>query len=242
MIPHPKLNSFVYVAAMCSLLGAITTALLIFLPGPQAADFDAQLALHQHPTYLFKLWVLFLHPQVNLIACLGVAVLLFNKRPASIMLGIVFLSVWAYTEMSQQALIIDALNQYWRPGYLNADTDSARAIFATLIEGSKGIADSQYFLLIYGFGFGSLLFGVALFSQQGLAKWIGVAQIFIGLLSLLSFIRYYMGVSFMGPALDFGYDWIYPYLQPAVRVAIGVWLIQQVRRVGTQHSADSDAL
>ena len=104
---------FLKVAAICSFLGALTTALLIFLPNPEAIDFESRTLLYQNKLYLGKLWILFVHPQVNIIASLGIAWLLFKRYPLQIILGTLFLLIWAYTEMSQQALLIDSLNQIW---------------------------------------------------------------------------------------------------------------------------------
>ncbi|MEP1742935.1 MAG: hypothetical protein ABJI60_13840 [Kangiellaceae bacterium] len=222
-------------AAVCSLLGAITTALLIFLPNPEAADFESSVQLHQNTLYLSKLWILFIHPQVNIIASFGIALILFRKRALYIIPGSFFLMVWAYTEMSQQALLIDGLNQFWRPGFLSAEDESAKAIFSTLITGASGISDSKYFLVIYGFGVGSFLFGLALISELALGKWIGVALIFIGVLSFASFLRYYMGITFLSPIVNWCYVWIYPYLQPLVRIAIGVWLFNHALDLSRQN-------
>jgi hypothetical protein len=215
-------------AAFCSILGAITTILLIFLPSPVAVDFEAQAALHENALYMAKMWILFVHPQVNLIASLGLAVILIRNHPLKILLGTLFLCVWAYTEISQQALIIDALNGYWRPGYLGSEDYDRRVLYRTLIEGAGALSDSKYFLVIYGFGLGSLLFGLALKNSENFGKWIGYSLIFIGFLSLASFVRYYLGLGFLSPAVDFCYAWIYPYLQPAVRIAIAIWLIKYI--------------
>ena len=136
---------FLKATAICSFLGALTTALLIFLPNPEATDFEASVALYDNSLYLSKQWILFLHPQVNLLAALGIAYLLFKKYPLQIIFGTLFLIVWAYTEMSQQALIIDTLNQLWRPGYLEADDETSKAMFNTLIRTANGISDSKYF-------------------------------------------------------------------------------------------------
>jgi len=220
--------NFLKFASICSILGAITTTLAIFLPNPETTGFDSMAMLHQNTLYLSKLWILFIHPQVNIIASLGVAALLLHKKPLHIIVGTFFLIVWAYTEMSQQALLIDALNQYWRPGYLGAENETIKATFLTLIEGTNGISDSKYFLVIYGFGLGSLLYGFAFIPELGLGKWIGVALIFIGLLTFLSFIRYYLGVGFLSPVVDWCYEWIYPYLQPLVRIVIGLWIYKQI--------------
>lgn len=221
---------FLKSTAICSFLGALTTTLLIFLPNPDAPDFETRSSLYDNGLYLGKLWTLFIHPQVNLLASLGVAYLLLKKYPLQIVFGTFFLVVWAYTEMAQQSLLIDTLNQIWRPGYVEADNEVSKNMFETLIKAANGISDSQYFLVIYGFGLCSLFYGLALVQERGLGKWIGIALLFIGILSLSSFARYYLGVTSLNEIVNWSYKWIYTYLQPLVRIAIGVWILMEIRR------------
>ena len=221
---------FLKLAAICSFLGALTTVLLIFLPNPVSTDFESQTLLFENRLYLNKLWILFIHPQVNILASLGIAFLLLKKYPLQIIIGTFFLLVWALTEISQQSLLIDSLNQIWRPGYIEAENEVTKNMFMTLINAANGISDSKYFLVIYGFGIGSLLYGMAFVQQNGLAKWIGVALLFIGLLSLSSFARYYLGISSLNTIVNWSYEWIYPYLQPLVRIAIGIWIFKEIKK------------
>ena len=90
-------TNFLKFSAICSFIGAVTSALLIFLPNPEAIDFESRTLLYQNNLYLSKLWILFIHPQVNIIASLGIAYLLFKKYPLYIILGTLFLAIWAYT-------------------------------------------------------------------------------------------------------------------------------------------------
>jgi len=221
---------FFYATAICSFLGALTTALLLFLPNPEAADFESSALLHTNTLHLTKLWILFIHPQVNFLAALGVAVLLYKKYTLSIIFGTVFLLLWAFTELSQQALLIDSLNQIWRPGYLTAGEEDTKTMFRTLIHAANGISDSKYFLVIYGFGIGSLLYGFALVREQGLGRGIGYALLFIGLLSLASFVRYYLGLSSLNSMVNWCYTWVYPALQPLVRIGLGIWIFLELKK------------
>ena len=221
---------FLKFATICSFLGALTTVLLIFLPNPVATDFESQTLLFDNKLYITKLWILFIHPQVNIIASLGIAYVLLKKYPLQIIIGTLFLLIWAYTEMSQQSLLIDTLNQIWRPGYLGAESEVTKNMFETLIKAANGFSDSKYFLVIYGFGLGSFIYGMAFIQENGLAKWIGGSLIFIGLLSLSSFARYYLGIGFLNGIVDWIYEWIYPYLQPLVRIAIGVWIFKEINK------------
>jgi len=226
-----KIYLFLKMTAICSFLGALTTILLIFLPNPEASDFESRVLLHDNTLYLSKLWILFIHPQVNLLGALGIAYLLFKKYPLQIVFGTLFLLVWAYTEMSQQALLIDTLNQIWRPGYQHADDEVSKQMFTTLIKAANGISDSKYFLVIYGFGIGSFLYGLALVNEKRLGKWIGISLLFIGILSLSSFLRYYLGISSLNGIVNWSYEWIYSYLQPLVRIAIGIWILKDIRNM-----------
>ncbi len=224
-----NIKEFLKFTAYCSFLGAITTALLIFLPKTPTNGFEESVFLYENKLYLSKLWILFLHPQFNFIASLGVAMIFYKKYPLQIVLGTLFFAIWAYTEISQQALLIDALNQFWRPTYASSDSEQTRTLFKTLITAASGLSDSKYFLVIYGFGLGSLLYGIALIHESSLAKWIGFSLVFIGILSVLSFIRYYLGADFLSPLVDWSYTWMYPYLQPIVRVAIGVLIFNKIK-------------
>ncbi len=223
-------NYFLKSTAICSFLGALTTVLLIFLPNPDAPDFETRSSLYNNGLYLSKLWILFIHPQVNILASLGIAYLLFKKYPLQIIFGTLFLLVWAYTEMAQQSLLIDTFNQIWRPEYMEADNEVSKNMFETLIMAANGISDSKYFLVIYGFGLGSLFYGAALIWENGLGKWIGIALLFIGILSLSSFARYYLGVTSLNEIVNWSYEWIYSYLQPLVRIAIGVWILMEIKK------------
>jgi hypothetical protein len=208
----------------------LTTILLIFLPNPEASDFETTATLYNNSLYLNKLWILFIHPQVNFLATLGIAYLLFNKYPLQIIFGTFFLLIWVYTEMSQQSLLIDTLNQIWRPGYITADNEVSKNMFTTLIHTANGISDSKYFLVIYGFGIGTLLYGWSLILENGLGRWIGVSLLFIGILSLTSVIRYYLGASLLNGVVNWIYEWIYSYLQPLVRIALGIWILKEIKK------------
>lgn len=229
---HTKnLKIFLKITAVCSFFGALTTILLIFLPDPEAADFDTSVLLFNNTLYLSKLWILFIHPQVNILAVLGIAYLLSKKYPLHIVFGTFFLFVWAYSEMSQQSLLIDTLNQIWRPGYIKAENEVSKDMFMTLIKAARDIADSKYFLAIYGFGIGSFLYGLAFVRENGLGKWIGISLIFIGILSLSSFLRYYLGFDSLNGIVDWSYEWIYSYLQPLVRIVMGIWILNEIKKV-----------
>ncbi len=222
-----KLNKFLKLASICSFLGAITTILLIYLPNPSTESLEAQAALHSNNLYIGKLWILFMHPQFNVIAVMGIAVLFIKKYPEYIIPGTLAILVWGFTEMMQQAFMIDTVNQIWRPGFLNEVDGIQKSAMQSNLSAVNGIWDFMYFLIIFGFGLGTLLMGLALIRSDQLACWIGFGFIFIGILSLSSFLRYYVGLTFLSKPVDWVYTWIYGVLQPLVRIVLGVWLWKQ---------------
>jgi hypothetical protein len=219
------------VAAIASFASALTTAVLIYGPGAEAGSgLVEQAELYDDWRYLYKRWVLFFHPQFAFIASLGVAVALFTRHPVLVSLGLFYLLVWAVTEMTQQAFIIDALNAYYRPGLLGAGSEAERIAYETLITGFEGITDSQYFVLLFGFGVGTMLYGWAFLAADGFGSAIGIVLLFLGLVSLLAFMGYYMGASSVAPLSAWVYANLYGVLQTGVRIAMGAWLWQRATR------------
>lgn len=225
-----KYSRLFQTAAVASLLSAITTAILIYGPDAGAAtDFITRTELHDNPLYLYKRWVLFFHPQFAFVACIGVAFALFRKAPVLVSIGLFYLAIWAITEMTQQAFTIDALNQYWRPAYLTAGNPSDTSAYYALLKGFAGYSDSMYFVLLFGFGMGTLLFGLA-FKSVGRGEikraetLLGVVLILIGVLSLTAFLGYYTSLTSITRVTDWIYANLYGVVQTGVRIALGAWL------------------
>ncbi|MFL0355443.1 hypothetical protein ACI5KX_03100 [Erythrobacter sp. GH1-10] len=227
--PKGPLRGLLMVAVWASLCSAITTAVLIYGPNPEPAEGllnEAQLSSNW--LALYKPWILFFHPQFAFIASIGAAFVIWKKRPALALIGIFYLMIWAVTEMTQQAFIIDTLNQFWRPGLLNAEDGSQRQAFETLLIGFPAISDSQYFVLLFGFGVGSVLLGFGLLSFDFLGQIIGVVMVALGVVSLTAFAGYYLAPAAGLTAIT---GWIYGYLygpfQTGVRIALAWWLWRQ---------------
>lgn len=220
-------NTFLKIGAWAAFLSALTTATLMYGPNPPAPDgFDATQELHTSLLHLYKKWVLFFHPQFAFIAALAAGYYMIKRSPALVLIALFYLSVWSITEMSQQAYLIDALNQIWRPAYLAA-TPENKNLWHTLITGLGGISDSQYFVVVFCFGVGSIFMGAALIQERGQALPIGVINCVIGVMSLLAFASYYAGLSAASPLVQAWYNWLYGPLQVGVRLWFAWWLFKQ---------------
>lgn len=222
-------SGFLKVGAWGAFFSALTTATLMYGPNPPAPDgFDAIQQLHASSLHLYKKWVLFLHPQFAFLAAVATAWFLAKRSPALAAMALFYLAIWTITEMSQQAYLIDALNQMWRPAYLAA-AEEQKQIWQTLIMGMRGISDSQYFIVVFCFGVGSILTGAALYQHGGQARPLGAINCAIGVMSLLAFASYYTGLSEAGPLVQAWYAWIYGPLQVGARVWLGWWLYTESR-------------
>ena len=229
-------KSFLRTGALFSVFSAITTTVLIFGPDPATpSGFDEVQALYANVLHTYKKWILFLHPQFAFIAALAAGSLMTKRSPALVTIALFYYAIWTITEVTQQAYLIDALNQMWRPAYLAAEAGD-QAQWRTLIVGLRGISDSQYFVLLFGFSVGSILMGLAFIRQSQATKIIGYISFAIGCMSLLAFMSYYLRLPSVGSAIQIWYTWFYPALQIGVRLLLAWWLLRQSQRLASQTS------
>lgn len=217
------LSPFFRVVAFTSILSAITTGLLLFLPEVPASDFSAQLALHNNHLYLAKKWILLFHPMFAFISMLGITIHLVKTKLHCVIPASFFALVWAITEMAQQAYTIVALNNHWRPNYLAETSDVKKQVIFVQLESYYPVWDSMYFLIIICFGIASLLFGIALIAKNRLSNVLAMGSILIGLFSILNFTSDYLRITQLLPMVNFWYEWIYGIVQPAWRILLAIW-------------------
>ncbi len=215
-------------AAACSFLSAATTLSLIFLPylyGP-ASGIEARVQLLDSPAYMLRAWIYLLHPAVVFSAALGVATVVSRHSAGSAVVGLIGFFVWAFTEAAQQALTLVAFNR-WAAAYPGADAGT-RALLESQIATYDAVWDSMFFLLLLGFLVGNLVFGLALVRREGFERLLGALFALVGLLTLLN-VSQLLGGPGLPEALG---PWLYPIVQPATRILIGVWLLGIARELG----------
>ena len=226
-LQNPRNKHFFLAAALCAFLSAVTTCILIFVEVPRNPDILEQAALANNATYLFRTWTYFFHPLFAIVSIIGLFLAYQNRNPGLAMTALIFFILWAFTEALQQALALDALNQYWRPMLLNASDEETRTTALYLLKGFDGLYDSFYFLLLFAFAIGSTLMGLLLLKGSLLERVIAITMIYFGLLSLISFFGYYAPWPAVSGFVNWSYQWIYPTLQPVARVLIAWLLLSQ---------------
>jgi hypothetical protein len=158
-------QNFLRAAGICSILSAITTLLLIFLPKfyTPPASFEEQVALHTNSVYISRLWIHILHPILVLTAAFGVVARKYKESASSVVLGFLFFTLWGFTEIIQQSLNLFANNYTWRAAYAAATDDVTRTMLKTQILGFEAIWDGLFFALLVGFFLSNVLYGIATF-------------------------------------------------------------------------------
>lgn len=222
--PTPAFYRF---AAVCSILSAATTLVLIF--GPRfysaPATLEQAVALRSDPAYLFRLWVYFFHPYLVFSAALAIAVYKLRDSAGSVLLGLFSFFTWALLEALQQGFALAALNQAWRAGFAAATDAAARDSYRTLLLGFEGMWDAFYLVLLTAFVLANLAYGIATRGATGLEGWVSLAFFAAAALSAATWLANFGGVAWLGPAVQGAY----PLIQPAARVLFGVWLLQIAR-------------
>jgi hypothetical protein len=212
--------AFYRTAAVCSLLSAVTTLLLIFLPElyAPAEGFEGRMQRVTDPAYVLRSWVYLLHPFLVLTAALGVAVRIRAMHPALALAGVLGFVLWAFTEAGQQTLTLFAFDR-WRAAWLAGD-EAVRAHMPASVAIYDGLWDGMYFLLLLGFMIGNAALGVALVRAGGLARIVGAFLLGAFVLTFTIVANELRWFALPEPLAS----WSYPAIQPLGRALIGVWL------------------
>ena len=213
--------NFYRTAAICSMVSALTTLGLIFLPYLflPIDDFDGRMNRINEPAYVLRSWIYLVHPFLAGAAALAVAMRLRTLASASAIVGLLGFLLWAGTEAGQQTMTLFAYDK-WRAAWATAD-ELTRAHIRTSSLMYQGLWDAMYFLLLIGFSIGNLCFGLVMVKRRGLTRVVGGFFLAAAALTLFTNVLPELG----GPTLPESIEpWLYPAIQPLGRTLIGVWL------------------
>ena len=231
-------HRFYRAAAICSILSALTTLGLIFLPRmyQPVPDFEARMALGTHPAYVLRSWIYLFHPFLVFTAALAVAARCRRAAAGAASLGLAGFSLWAATEAGQQALTKVALDRTWRAAWPTAN-EEARSAMREQVALYDVVWDAMYLLLVLGFFAGNVLLALAVRRRRfaegrggALDIWVTAAFGAAAGLTLLLIVP-----ELGGPTVP-GTGWLYPLIQPAGRTLIGVWLWREAESESTTAS------
>jgi hypothetical protein len=213
--------SFYRTAAICSIISALTTLGLIFLPSffLPVDNFDGRMNRINEPAYLLRSWIYLVHPFLAGTAALAVAMRLRTLASALAVVGLLGFLLWAGTEAGQQTMTLFAYDR-WRAAWATAD-EITRAHIRTNAMMYQGLWDGMYFLLLIGFAIGNLCYGLVMVRRRGLTRVVGGFFLAAAALTAITNMLPELG----GPTLPASIEpWLYPAIQPLGRTLIGVWL------------------
>ena len=220
--------SFYRVAAFASILSAVTTLGLIFLPqlfAPQPEGLAGRMQRVTDPAYQLRAWVYLVHPFLAFTAALGVGLAVRRVAPALALAGILGFGLWALTEAGQQSLTLFAFDD-WRRAWLDGDP-AVRATMEVRAAIYDGLWEAAYSLLLFGIILGSTFFAAILLRMRDtLSRAVGAFYALAALQSVLL-----QSGELGGPVLpeSIAY-WLYPATQPLARILIGLWLLRVARQ------------
>jgi hypothetical protein len=226
--------AFYRFAAVCSVLSAVTTLGLIFLPGmmPPVEDLAGRMARVSEPVYRLYSWVYFVHPFLVMTAALAISMRLRREAASLVVPGLFAFVLWGATEAGQQALTLFAFNP-WRLAWLAGDP----AVLASMELRTAlydGLWNAMYFLLIVAFFIANALYAIAMWRRERFSRIVGSLYAAAALLTLQIIVVEVGGPQLLPDTLAF---WVYPLIQPLARTLIGVWLwkhrVEDVPRPGT---------
>jgi hypothetical protein len=222
--------AFYRTAAVFSMLSAVTTVGLIFLPRLFAPidGFEGRMARVHDGWYQLRAWIYLVHPFLTGTAGLAMCLRIRATVPATALIGAAGFAIWAFTEALQQCFTLFAFDQ-WRLAYTAGDA-AIHAQMPTLTTLYDEVWDAFYVLLLIGFMIGNGALGSTFVRGRGLTRVIGVFFLLAVLLTLFYFLPE-LGIRVSLGPLD---AWVYPATQPLARVLIGLWL--------WRHAVESEAL
>lgn len=212
--------TFYRTAAIFSVVSAVTTLGLIFLPSffAPVEGFEGRMARVHDPAYVLRSWIYFVHPFFVWMAAFAVAMRIRTVASAFAVVGLMGFTLWAFTEAAQQTMTLFAFDK-WRVAFATAD-EAARADIRRLTTMYDGLWDGMYFLLLVGFAIGNFCLGLVLLHMQGFSRLVGgfLSAVFVLTATLIT---RELGWFSLPESLA---SLAYPIIQPLGRVLIGVWL------------------
>ena len=212
--------NFYRTAAVFSMISALTTLGLIFLPRLFAPidGFEDRMARVHDGWYQLRAWIYLVHPFLTGTAGLAVCLRIRATAPAAAVVGVVGFAMWAFTEAAQQCLTLFAFDA-WRTAYVAGDV-AIHAQMATLTTLYDELWDAMYVLLLIGFVIGNTTLGLVFVRWRGLTRIVGALYLCAVVLTLF-YLLPELGIPVSLGPLE---AWVYAATQPLARVLIGMWL------------------
>lgn len=222
---YPLDRKYIYFAAVCTLITACTTVIIHFISFP-SGNFEETVLMHNNSSYLLFKWIILFHCLMVLFSMLGVSLIIFQYSKAMAILGFLFFNLFVFAEWQR------TLNDLWyinglRMKYTNAIDENLKTWLRYEIQHNNYQSNVQFLLFTIGITFGNAINALALLFKKGKDRFLGIGLMIWALFTSCAFIYDFIPVAWMEPVIHFSNH----YYQPAIRVAIAVWLFHKAMQL-----------
>ena len=219
-------KSYLYFAASCALISAITTIAIHGIHVP-SANFEENVLLYKNNLFLLLNWIIMFHCLMVLFSMLGVALVIEKHSRALAILGFLFFSLFVFSEWQR------TLNTLWHINGLRRQYTAAvdeNTLQFLRFEIQNRLSQSNVFFLLFtiGFSLGNACYGLAIVKNKGLDRFLGTGLLIWFCCTSCSFIYDFVPAQWLGTIVDA----CNKYYQPFIRLVIAYWLFQKAIQFG----------
>lgn len=216
-------RQFIRIAGIAALITGLTTIGVHFVEF-QGATFEERLQLANNGNYIAHRWMIILHCLCVIISMLGLALLRKDNR-GFVSLGFLGYSVFGIAEIIRMFLVLRYLLPL-RLQYLEATDENVKLLLQQNIDQFSLISNALFSVFILMFAIGNLCYGIVYSQDKGFARWLGYGFLYWAFTGFLGMANEFL----MQPWIDTVIDLNAKSFQPIFRVAIGVFLLNQIVR------------
>lgn len=232
-------RQYLKVATVAAFLIAFTTVGVHFITFT-VDTWEQRAQLSNSSLYHFRNGLLVFHCILAIVSLYGVVVVKRNSRFASVSIGMLFFTLFSFTEILRMMF-----NSWYANGlrrrYLDATDESLRFLLEVDLENWGLVSNSFFLVFVLCFAIGNLFYGLALYNDSEIfSRILGFGFLLWSLFSFIAFGNDFWGNEILGSIVEINNK----YYQPLIRFAIGVWLWknrsmngQQLKFAPVQNSA-----
>lgn len=183
---------FLIISAACSLIYAIITVIAGWLRRriPAVHTFAEMVEVANNPYEIALCWIVLLSIIFALVVYVGIARMAWQVSPPLAILGLLFCTLFVFTELLYRSVELFAVKRVWIRNYQQKPSETLQM----MIEGFDYIVEALYFVLLAGHCLGSALLGLALWPLGGWALLISFALFVNALRTLLRILEMHLGL------------------------------------------------
>lgn len=219
---------FLRLTAICAMASVITTLLntqlVHFYPAP--VTFQDRVLLSTHSVYLFRQWVLWLHPLVTLLLAVGLYQAVRATERGWAQAGLLFGFLEKGLEFVGQTLHLFTVNLNWRSAYLAASTAAERDNIERKLALFADVWNDCYLVLWVSYALFAIFFAVAL-REDPSARWLRWSLYLTALLTAVMVVSDYGKQAWMAAVLPVAY----PFGMTICRLFTAVFLWKKSNQV-----------